>query len=294
MHQIRFASFIFLVVAQTAAFSCPASTALATDPAPLRENTGFVSLPTEDWPQISGINRVSFSDSRFNQRFVGNGFLLAHGSELYAITAKHVLLLAKTDAMSTVDLSGTGVKWVIHPNQEPAAGVTLGAMRNADSTEKLDPGVIERDWLIFDVERNDSTLVPLKLRRAALAPGAQIYVVGCSYADQSACRQNVLRGTLIEAGAKNLLVDLPGVALETLGGMSGAPVIDGNGDVVGIVSNILPHPTEERDVFAPASLPYLIESLEQLTSSKRTPPSKAEVHSGSRPADLTTRSGPTR
>lgn len=224
----------------------------------------LVSQTATQWPQISGINRIHFRDHRHNQDFAGNGFLLEYEGTTYAITAKHVLLLARTPDMHAVDLAGTGVQWTIHPNGSPGAGVELGELLNADPDEKLDPSVIERDWLIFAVQENRSSLRALRLRERPLPHGSDVYVLGCAYARAADCRQDALRGTVIPTPDGRLLVDLADADMGALGGLSGAPVVDSEGALVALVSNLAPHPTEARDVLAPARLDQLRERLAQI------------------------------
>jgi S1-C subfamily serine protease len=49
--------------------------------------------------------------------------------------------------------------------------------------------------------------------------------------------------------------------IPNLGGLSGGPVIDTNGDVVGIVSNVKPNPDGSGVLFAPADITQAVASL---------------------------------
>ena len=55
---------------------------------------------------IGLINNVSYQDSSFDNSNASNGFLVGHKDNTYAVTAKHVLMIAKTDAMKFVDFEG--------------------------------------------------------------------------------------------------------------------------------------------------------------------------------------------
>lgn len=215
------------------------------------------------WPQISAVNQVRFVDSRFDaESFVGNGFLLNYRSRTYAVTAKHVLLMAKTDAMKTIELDGQLKSWRMQVNGDPSQYIELGRLINTDPKEALDMTVIERDWLVFEVRENRSKLVPLTLsENEKAAPGDVLYAIGCSYARQKKCRQDSYSGRLLAYAPHNLLVQLDDVESE-LGGLSGAPVVDAKQGLVGIVSNFMPNPNGKGDVFAPASLDYLRAVLE--------------------------------
>lgn len=216
-------------------------------------------------PPISGVNDVKFKESSFDNDFAGNGFLIEHQGRVLAVTVKHALLIAKTDSMKTVELEGHLASWRVHPIGEPKKYIELGRLLNADSSEVLDPGVIERDWLVFEVKANHSPLQPLKLRAEPVAAGERLFAVGCSYAFRDDCSpQRVEPGTFIGYSGSNLLLDLDKFDAGKLGGLSGSPVVDADQRLVGIVSNVLPHPNGNGDVFAPASLEYLLEVLAKL------------------------------
>ena len=231
--------------------------------------TPITAQSTKIWPQISAVNHVSFIKSKFNpEGFVGNGFLLSYSGRIYAITAKHVLLRAKTDAMKTIDLSGQLKSWRLRVNKDPAQYVELGRLVNSNSKEALNIDVLERDWLVFEVKQNHSKLVPLVMREGARAAmgtkdddaqpltGEVLYALGCSYARKKECQQDVYSGKLVGHAANNLLVQLDDTK-SRLGGLSGAPVVDAQQRLVGIVSNFMTNPNAKGDVFAPANLDYL-------------------------------------
>ncbi len=221
--------------------------------------------PEGKLPPMSGINDVKFKESRFDNDFAGNAFLIEHERRVLAVTVKHALLIAKTDSMKTVDLKDHLASWRIHPNGQPEQYIELGPLLNADPAEVLDPSVIERDWLVFEVRSNHSPLQPLKLRPNPVAAGERLYAVGCTYANRDVCNpQRVEQGTFIRYSGRNLMVDLDAFAADKLGGLSGSPVVDADHRLVGIVSNVLPHPSGKGEVFAPASLDYLREVLNQL------------------------------
>ncbi len=235
------------------------------------------AISTPSWPQISAVNHVRFVDSKFDSKgFVGNGFLLNYRGRTYAVTAKHVLLRAKTDKMKTVDFGGQLKSWRMQVNGDPSQYIELGRLLNADSNEAIDMKVLESDWLVFEVRDNHSRLVPLKLsEHARAATGEVLYALGCSYARKAKCRQDSFSGRLLGYAEHHLLVQLDD-SKSALGGLSGAPMVDANQSLVGIVSNFMPNPNGQGEVFAPASLDYLRAVLKAHAHGKGTSPATTQ------------------
>ncbi len=206
---------------------------------------------------VSGINRVSYPAPEAVKPFVGNGFLLRHGGTLYAATVKHALLEARTEAMSSVSINGHISAWDIHPNGDPTQRVRLGALINTDESEALDMAILSRDWLLFEVVENHSPLRVLELRTTPLSTGETLTAYGCTYATAETCRQDAYAGRYLGATEDNLRIALDEHDPRTLRGLSGSPVLDEQGLLVGIVSNVLPSETGEGFDFAPANLRYL-------------------------------------
>ncbi|WP_286232960.1 trypsin-like peptidase domain-containing protein [Thalassotalea sediminis] len=207
--------------------------------------------------QYSGINKLTFHNAANNKHFVGNGFLLKHNNKLYAVTVKHTLLEAKTPEMKTVSIKNHIRDWRIHPNQSPDQYVKLGKLLNADGNEAINMKILEKDWLVFEVIENKSPLAILTLRSTPVPAGETLTAYGCSYVNQETCQQDIYTGTFLSAEPNNLRIAMPNLTFNKLSGLSGSPVLDNQGQVVGIVSNIMKSSTGEGFDFAPANLKYL-------------------------------------
>jgi len=213
---------------------------------------------------FSGINALSFVDSQYDKGFVGNGFLIKYNQKLYAVTVKHALMEARTPKMATVSIDGHINKWRIHPNKQSDNFIQLGRLLNADDSEKIDMNILTKDWLVFEVEKNHSTLVPLELRDSPIKKGETLTAYGCSYVNKVSCEQDEYPGVFISATEDNLRVAMANLDLSQLRGLSGSPVLDNNHRVVGIVSNLLKSESGEGLDFAPANLEYLYQVLKKL------------------------------
>ena len=215
-------------------------------------------------PQYSGVNHVRYTNGEPEKGFVGNGFLIKHKNKTYAVTVKHALLEAKTDAMDSVSIRGHIDDWRIHPNRSPQQFVQLGKLLNESKEEPLDMQILSRDWLIFEVKENQSNLQILSLRDTPLVQGEQLTAFGCSYSEQTNCTQSQYRGTYVKSNATNLRIAMPGLSMGKLRGLSGSPVLDEDNRLVGIVSNVVRKEDGEGFDFAPANLNYLKSELARL------------------------------
>lgn len=214
--------------------------------------------------QYSGINNIEFSNESDSKDFVGNAFLIQHNNRLFAVTVKHTLLEARTDKMTHVDIEPHVKQWLIHPNNKPNEFVRLGRLINANKSESIDMKILEKDWLLFEVEENQSSLEVLTLRQKPLNKGEVLTAYGCSYINKVDCQQDSYVGSFVENETNNLRVSMPNLDLSKLRGLSGSPVLDKDGLVVGIVSNVLKSRSGEGFDFAPANLTYLNSVLTEI------------------------------
>lgn len=182
---------------------------------------------------ISLVNDISFTDPQFDKKNTGNAFLVSVDERVYGITAKHILMLAKTDRMKFVDLNDELREWRMHPKDDSEQYLTVGTLLNSDKSEPLS-WENDFDWLVFDITKNNSDIVPLTFRSKEVLPGELLYVVGWSYADKDA--QPIYQFKYIET-SDNYITTEQIKGPESLAGLSGAPLIDKDGLLVGLVSS---------------------------------------------------------
>lgn len=190
---------------------------------------------------IGLINNISYIDSSFNNPNASNGFLVTHEDNIYAITAKHVLMIAKTDAMKFVDFEGGLEQWKMHPKDDSTKYVVLDRLLNSNKKDSLTWSYMNKnwetynDWLVFSVKENKTDRKPLKFRKEALQKGELLYAVGWSYKDTIGAQRFYEYKFDETEGDYHNLVQVKGPV--SLGGLSGAPLIDVKGRVVGLVSS---------------------------------------------------------
>jgi V8-like Glu-specific endopeptidase len=190
---------------------------------------------------IGLINNVSYKDTSFNNANAANGFLVQYKNNNYAVTAKHVLMIAKTDKMKFVDFEDGLKEWKMHPKNDTSEFVIMDKLLNSNRKDSLTWGYMDsnwdtyNDWLVFSIKENKSMYKPLNFRSTPLEKGENVYVIGWSYADTVGA-QNVYEYTYDKTeGNYHQLIQKKGP--ESLGGLSGSPIVDVKGELVGLVTS---------------------------------------------------------
>jgi len=192
----------------------------------------WMEAPPGDWPEITMVNRITYTDD--HHPVAGCAFLIDTGDEILAATAKHVLYYFKSKEMRTVSFGGSLKRWAMFPKNHPDDVVIVGRLINEDVKEPLKPGPVERDWLLFEVEKRSPDIQPLRLRSTPLEPGEKVYVIGWRYPDEGP--PMVLEGRFRRVDGRTLLVAVKDLAYNKIPGLSGSPVIDSHGYVIGLMS----------------------------------------------------------
>ncbi|RDB05361.1 S1 family peptidase [Runella aurantiaca] len=222
----------------------------------------WVSKPFEQWPQIALINDVLYKNGdRYEDptiTYVGSGFLLDTGKETLAVTVKHVLWVARNKTSKNITVNDQLKKWKMYPKKNPKDSVVIGQLINEDPTEKLfdgyDNGVLQRDWLVFTTQSVSPKIQPLKMREETAKVGEKVYLTGNPYRfDQTI----TVAGKIIKREGPHIFVKLDGMEKTFLGGSSGSPLIDANGQLIGIFSNTRKDDKTGENVFIFNSTDYL-------------------------------------
>jgi len=123
---------------------------------------------------IGLINNVSYNNSEFDNPNASNGFLVQHNKETYAITAKHVLMIAKSDKMQFVDFAGELKQWKMHPKNDSSSYVILDELLSSNQKDSLTWSYMDsnwdtyNDWLVFSIKENNTKHKPLRFRKTPL------------------------------------------------------------------------------------------------------------------------------
>jgi hypothetical protein len=204
----------------------------------------WMQKPVRAWPQIALVNDVLYKNGdRYEDPTItygASGFLLDTGKDTVAVSAKHILWVARNKATKRVVINDQLKSWKMYPKDNPADSVVTDQLMNEDSTEKLwdrfDNGVLQRDWLVFSTKYVSPKIQPLKVRKKPVSVGESVYLIGNPYR----FRQTLTaKGRVVKNEGPVFYVQIQGVGMDTvfLGGASGSPIIDTNGRLAGIYSN---------------------------------------------------------
>ena len=194
---------------------------------------------------------VKFNNEQFDNAHAGSGFLLEYGGEVYGITAKHVLFFAKTEAMKTVSFGDELKSWTLRSANGSKNNIELGILinENKEETIAMPP---KGDWLVFETKGTlPKTAKVHSLRETPLQVGEELFFIGFPYNEEKPLKIKGRFTGFTPEGNLSL-----GIPKGNYGGCSGGPVVDKNGDLVGIVSMGYFNQELNKQIFEPASLDY--------------------------------------
>lgn len=221
---------------------------------------------------IGLINNVIYKNSQYNKSNAANGFLVNHNKKTYAITAKHVLIIAKTPKMQFVDFEGELEEWKMHPKDDSSKMVTLDKLLNHNRTDSLTWSFMDKnwetfnDWLVFSVKENATDHKPLKFRTKPLVVGEKLFIVGWAYKDEGGPQRIYEYKYAKTDGDFYEIIQVNGP--KSLGGLSGSPVVDENAQVVGLVSSGWEDEKTKETIVAATSCKNIVRFLDALKNGK--------------------------
>lgn len=193
----------------------------------------WVKRPRAEWPKIAVVNQIDYEDK--HHPVAGCGFLLEVGDEVLAATAKHVLTYFKSATMDSVDFKGTLKSWKMFPKDRPSDIVVVDELINRNPKESLKAIPCEKDWLLFTILKRSEKIQPLRVRTTPLVKGEPVYLIGWRYTEK-ACPQIVFDGVFVRREQGSICITVEKLIHNTVPGLSGSPVIDGKGYLIGVMS----------------------------------------------------------
>ena len=224
---------IFLKTCLAAWFLCSSALLLQCQDKGSTDSEQWIEKPQSEWPLITMINQIEYTDK--NHPVAGCGFLLDTGDEILAATAKHILTYFKSETMKSVCFNNTLKLWKMFPKNNPDDVVIVDKLINEKPEEPLERIPSEIDWLLFTIKQRSPNIQPLKFRPGPVKKGERVYIVGWRYTDKD-CPQVVYEGNFVRKEKGSLLITTKELSDNTMPGLSGSPVIDSKGYLIGIMS----------------------------------------------------------
>jgi hypothetical protein len=211
---------------------------------------------------IALTNKIEFVDSKFDQPRFSCGFLLAYANDTFAVTAKHLMQFIKPDDMKALVFTNSIKNWSLFMLDNPSIAATTGKLLNESASEVLtDKSIYDNDWLVFSVAQSNSNIKALQPRLTPLVAGEKLYVVGWTRRMEEGPQRVYEFEYYKTIGHRILLKDI--IVPELMGGLSGAPLVDEAGKVVGIVSNGTVDPVTGKKYFSPCVLDMLLAFIDK-------------------------------
>jgi hypothetical protein len=190
----------------------------------------WMSKPKTVWPQIVLTNHAEFNGHSSLQG--ASSFLIkTNDDRVLAATARHLIGSAGgvEPEIPVNQLTGKIQSWKMFARTMPDDFVEITSLGAKGLDEE------NLDWLILSIKNADPLpAYPLRLRKEPVRVGETVFLLGCPYVEQN-CKQNVYTCTVTErAFGDRFRYDIePAVDIR---GFSGAPIIDENGYVVGVMT----------------------------------------------------------
>lgn len=217
---------------------------------------------TKTFDDIALVNKIEFNDAELNQSRFGCGFLLEYKNRTFAVTAKHLLQVIKPEKMKVLSFDDYIKSWSFYVLDKKDELVTTDTLLNTNKSESLkEKSSYVNDWLVFSVQKNNSNAKILKIRETPPRSGEKLYAVGWTRTMESGSQRVYEFEYYKTVHNRMLLKDV--VVPDKFGGLSGAPVVDQNGELVGIVSGGTEDPDTKKKYFSPCTLDNLVSFLDQ-------------------------------
>lgn len=180
--------------------------------------------------QILLMNEATFYEH--TGLYGASAFLIKHQGEVYAVTARHLIGEAGgvEPEMMPADIEDYLTSWKMYPR------VTRKAATDTVKIGKptLDYTLSKQDVLLLPVENSDYEIFSLNTNFELPKSGQKLYVIGCPYSE-AGCRQNVYEVTVDSYDPASATIYCLMKETMSISGFSGAPLLDANGNAVGVV-----------------------------------------------------------
>lgn len=196
----------------------------------------WIEKPLSQWPSFALTNEISFEDTTYSD--FANSFLLTTGYDTFGVSCKHLFMVFEYNpGLTTIDLGNEFKYWKLYPRNDKGKTVFIKRLINEDSKESIGQfnTLKARDWILFEIDKQNLNLYPLKIRYTPVKTNESVYAIGWSMN-----QKDNRTPALTQLQCVDNLGDYYYMRVLTTDnepqGRSGSPVLDKNGYLVGIVS----------------------------------------------------------
>lgn len=197
---------------------------------PTDQPESWMARPHAEWPQLVLTHRAEFK-GHTPLRGASAFLVVNSGGVVFCATARHLIGPSGgvEPTLREPQLDRALASWTVFPRVQPAKTAAITGLA-------IELGNDARwDWLFLRLARPSGELPakPLRLRRTPVEIGEEVYLVGIPYSEASS-RQNVYVGKVRQRSDNLFRYDIsPAVDIR---GFSGAPILDRQGAVVGVMT----------------------------------------------------------
>lgn len=209
-----------------------------------------ISVSDKQFPPTSLVNHYEYFEGKHKFDQLGTAFLLKYREDTFAITTKHTLAILKTDSIKNLSLENFIKSWTMSALTRENEMVVTDKLLNEDKSESLkSKEALKKDWLVFSIKENNANVIPVEFREKPLVKGEKLYVVGWTRHMKEGDQRVYEFKYYKTKGTHHLLKKI--IVPEKFGGLSGAPVLDEEGKLIGMVSTSKFDLLAMKKLFAP-------------------------------------------
>jgi hypothetical protein len=196
----------------------------------------WIEKPLSQWPSFALTNEISFQDTTYSD--IANSFIVSTGYDTFGISCKHLFMVFENQlGLETIDLGSNFKYWKLYPKNDKGKYILTKSLINKDSQEIIGQfnTLKVRDWIFFEIEKQNLDLYPLKIRYTPIKTNEVVYAVGWGINQKDNSMPALIKLQCVDNFGdyyytRTLTTDTQPQ------GRSGSPVIDSYGYLVGIVS----------------------------------------------------------
>lgn len=196
----------------------------------------WIEKPMEEWPIIVLTNEISFTDTTYSD--LANSFLIDTGYDTIGVSTKHLFMVFQYySGLNSIELGEEFSYWNFYPKNHPGQIIPTKNLINRNTNEPIGEfrTIKDRDWIIFEIDKWEVNVYPLKIRFTPIRKDEIVYTIGYGIRHENNNNPAMTKLKCYQSSGtyyymQNLSKD------SKPEGTSGSPVIDSNGYLVGIVS----------------------------------------------------------